>query len=142
MHRRYTKSLAINVVSAIMALMLLSGCILSSGLRQSTDIGDDAGNSVASFIGAEGSEQYSINVGQPNTRYTIILTVAVESGELYVDMIEGGSGTIAFSVQGRPDEQVTRTGTTATDARGMLYYRINARAARNGSYQILYQRTP
>lgn len=116
--------------------------MLSSGLRQSTDIGENAGNTVASFIGAEGSEQHSINVGQANARYTVILTVAIESGELYVDMIEGGSGTVAFSVQGRPDEQVTRTGTAATDARGMLYYRVNARGARKGSYQLLYQRVP
>ncbi len=121
---------------------LLTGCMVSSGLRQSMDIGDDAGNKVASFIGAEGSEQQTIAVGPTNTRYTLILTVAVESGELYIDVLDGASGTVAFTVQGRPDEQVTRTGTTVSDARGLLYYRVNARGARNGSYQLLYQRVP
>jgi hypothetical protein len=43
-------------------------------------------------------------------------------------------------VQSRPDEQITRRGDVLTDEQGRLHYRVIARGARNGAYQLLYQR--
>jgi hypothetical protein len=122
------------------SMLLLAGCMLASGQRASTDIRPDAGNTSVSFIGAEGSDAQFLEIGQPNTRFNVIVTAQVDTGDLQVDMLDGASGTVQLSVQARPDEQVTRSGSIVTDGRGQLHFRINARGARNGGYQILYQR--
>ncbi len=125
---------------AVGALLLLSSCMLSSGLRTTTDTRADAGNTSTSFVGAEGSEQQFLEIGSPNTRYNVIVTVEVQTGELTLEVLDGASGVVGLSVQARPDVQVTRSGSVVTDERGRLYYRVLTRGARDGSYQILYQR--
>jgi hypothetical protein len=66
--------------------------------------------------------------------------VRVQQGELRVEMLSP-TGAVALSIQGRPDEPVTKLGKVPTDNQGNLHYRIVARGARNGSIEVLYQPT-
>jgi hypothetical protein len=117
----------------------LTGCMLASGELRSLDAVSEAGNTSVSFLSAEGSEVGAINIGVASTTYEVITIVSVEQGELMVEIFDG-SGVPAYSVQGRPDQQITRSGQLSTNAEGELRFRVTARGARNGEYQILYRR--
>jgi hypothetical protein len=119
--------------------LLLSGCLLVSGERPSADTLADGGNISTSFIGAEGSAERSVDTGAAGSKLNAIVIVQAERGELRVELLNA-DGNVAFSVQSRPDEQVTRRGDVTTDAQGRLRYRVVAQGARNGGYQVLYQR--
>jgi hypothetical protein len=119
--------------------LLLSGCLLTSGERLSADTLADGGNISTSFIGAEGSDERSAETGAPGAKLNAIVIVQAERGGLRVELLNA-DGNVAFSVQSRPDEQVTRRGDVITDAQGRLRYRVIAQGARNGGYQVLYQR--
>jgi hypothetical protein len=120
--------------------LLLSACLLTSGERPSIDTLPDGGNISTTFVGAEGSSERSIDTGMARANLNAIVIVQAERGELRVELLNPDRNLV-FSVQRRPDEQVTRSGTVQTDDQGRLYYRVIARGARNGGYQVLYQRT-
>jgi hypothetical protein len=119
--------------------LLLSGCMLASGQRVSTDAGEQAGNHSTMFVSAEGAEVRSLSTGISGAELRVIIILEAEQGELRLDMLDA-NGAVALSAQSRPDEQVTRSGSVAVDAEGELRYRVSASGARNGGYQILYQR--
>lgn len=123
---------------AVVGGLLLSGCMLTSGERTSQDVGLQAGNRSATFVSAEGDELRSLEVGAPGAELQVIVILEAEQGELRLDVLDADSA-VALSAQSRPDEQVTRSGSVTTDAEGVLRYRVTARGARNGGYQILYQ---
>ena len=130
------------LVSLSFALaLLLSGCLLVSGERPSVDSSlPDRGNISTSFVSAEGDGERSVETDAAGAKLNAIVFVKAERGELRVELLNP-NGDVAFSVQSRPDEQVTRSGGVLTDSQGRLRYRVIARGARNGSYQVLYQRT-
>ncbi len=117
---------------------LLNGCMLSSGRQISADIQREAGNTRVSFLSAEGEDLVSLPVSTGFTNYEVISIVTVESGELQLDVYDG-SGVAAISIQGRPSQQVTRSAKLVTNEQGQLQYRVTARGARNGGFQILYR---
>ena len=119
--------------------LLLSGCLLTSGERPSTDALPDGGNVSSTFVGANGSAERAIETGANGTTMNAIVIVQAERGELRLELLNP-DGNVAFSVQARPDEQVTRRGDVLTDEQGRLRYRVIAQGARNGGYQVLYQR--
>jgi hypothetical protein len=119
--------------------LLLSGCLLVSGERASSDTLEDGGNISSSFVGADGITERTVDTGAPGSEINAIVIVQAERGELQVELINP-DGSIAFSVKGRPNEQVTRQGPVRTNDSGRMRYRVIARGARNGSYQVLYQR--
>jgi hypothetical protein len=126
-------------VAALLPLaLLLAGCMLTSGGRMTEDAGATAGNRSVSFVSAEGEEQLSLPTGAPGAPLRVIVILEAEQGELRLDVLDDQGG-VALSVQSRPDEQVTRSGGTTADSSGALRYRLAARGARNGGYQILYQ---
>ena len=119
--------------------LLLGGCMLMSGGRSSADTLPDGGNVSASFVGADGRDDQAVATGAPGAAFNTIVIVQAERGELQVELLNA-DGSVAFAVKGRPDEAVTRSGSVTTDAQGQLHYRVTATGARNGSYQLLYQR--
>src|SRR5262249_26132391 len=119
--------------------LLLSGCLLTSGERESMDTLPDSGNVNATFVGADGNGERTIETGANGANLNAIVIVQAERGELRIELLNP-DGNVAFSVQARPDEQVTRRGDVLTDAQGRLHYRVIAQGARNGGYQVLYQR--
>jgi hypothetical protein len=119
--------------------VLLSGCLLVSGERASADNLPDGGNVSSAFVGADGVAERAVETGATAATLNAIVIVQAERGELQVEVLNP-DGSIAFSVKGRPEEQVTRQGSAVTDDTGRLRYRVIARGARNGSYQLLYQR--
>jgi len=126
--------------SFVLALaLLLSGCLLTSGERPSTDALPDGGNVSSTFIGADGNGERTVETGANGATMNAIVIVQAERGELRLELLNP-DGNVAFSVQARPDEQVTRRGDVLTDEQGRLRYRIIAQGARNGGYQVLYQR--
>jgi hypothetical protein len=90
-------------------------------------------------VGAEGSDERSVETGAASATLNAIVIVEAERGELRVELLNR-DGNVAFAVQSRPDEQVTRRGDVLTDDQGRLRYRVIAQGARNGGYQVLYQR--
>lgn len=126
-------------VAALLGSTLISGCMLASGKRTSLDARPEAGNTQVSFLSAEGDELGSIAVGPTFTTYEVIVIIAIEQGELQLDVFDA-SGAPAISLKARPDQQVTRSANLASDERGNLRYRVTTRGARNGNYQILYRR--
>ena len=119
--------------------LLLGGCMLMSGGRSSADTLPDGGNVSASFVGADGRDDQAVATGAPGAAFNTIVIVQAERGELRLELLNP-DGNVAFSVQARPDEQVTRRGDVLTDEQGRLRYRVIAQGARNGGYQVLYQR--
>ena len=119
--------------------LLLSGCLLTSGERPSTDALPDGGNVSSTFVGADGSGERTVETGATGATMNAIVIVQAERGELRLELLNP-DGNVAFSVQARPDEQVTRRGDVLTDEQGRLRYRVIAQGARNGGYQVLYQR--
>lgn len=131
-------SIGYRVVALALCSLFLAGCLLTSGERTSADTQPTAGNVSASFVSAEGQSERSIDLGE-QARLTVIAVVSVAQGELRIEVLDT-NGSIALSVAGRPNEQVTKSGSVQTNPDGQLRYRIVARGARDGSYQLLYQR--
>jgi hypothetical protein len=119
--------------------LLLSGCLLTSGERPSMDALPDGGNVSTTFVGADGTGERTIETGANGATMNAIVIVQAERGELRLELLNP-DGNVAFSVQARPDEQVTRRGDVLTDEQGRLRYRVIAQGARSGGYQVLYQR--
>lgn len=120
--------------------LLLSGCMLMSGARTSSDVLPDGGNINATFVGADGRTEQTLDTGAPRVSMNAIAIVQAERGELQLELLNA-DGSVALAVKGRPDEAVSRSGTVTTDAQGRLRYRVSATGARNGSYQVFFQRT-
>jgi hypothetical protein len=120
-------------------VFMLSGCLLTSGERPSMDALPDGGNVSTTFVGATGNAERTIETGASGAIMNAIVIVQAERGELRIELLNP-DGNVAFSVQARPDEQVTRRGDVLTDDQGRLRYRVSAQGARNGGYQVLYQR--
>jgi hypothetical protein len=118
---------------------MLSSCLLTSGERPSMDALPDGGNVSSTFVGADGNAERTIETGANSATMNAIMIVQAERGELRLELLNP-DGNVAFSVQARPDEQVTRRGDVLTDEQGRLRYRVIAQGARNGGYQVLYQR--
>ena len=129
----------IRISFTLLCALLLSGCMLMSGGRTSADTLPDGGNVSASFVGADGRDEQAVETGAPRSAFNTIVIVEAARGELQVELLNG-DGSVAFAVKGRPDEAVTRSGSVTTDDVGQLRYRVTATGARNGSYQLLYQR--
>jgi hypothetical protein len=125
-------------VSLLCCALLLSGCLLVSGEQASSDTLPDGGNVSSSFVGADGVSERTIDTSALAATLNAIVIVQAERGELQVEVLNP-DGSVAFAVKGRPEEQVTRQGNAQTDDQGQLRYRVIARGARNGSYQLLYQ---
>ncbi|MEO7911945.1 MAG: hypothetical protein ABIV47_20060 [Roseiflexaceae bacterium] len=119
--------------------LMLSGCMLTSGERPSMDALADGGNVSSTFVGATGNAERTVETGANGATMNAIVIVQAERGELRLELLNP-DGNVAFSVQARPDEQVTRRGDVLTDEQGRLRYRVIAQGARNGGYQVLYQR--
>ena len=47
--------------------------------------------------------------------------------------------SVVLAIDAQPDESVTKSGNVPTDDQGNLRYRVVARGARNGSFQLLYE---
>jgi len=119
--------------------VLLGGCLLTSGERPSMDALPDGGNVSSTFVGADGNAERTVETGANGAIMNAIVIVQAERGELRLELLNP-DGNVAFAVQARPDEQVTRRGDVRTDAQGRLRYRVIAQGARKGGYQVLYQR--
>ncbi|WP_254150850.1 hypothetical protein [Candidatus Chloroploca mongolica] len=125
-------------LATTVALLLLTGCLLISGETTMIDLQDGSGNLLTTFVGAEGQQERTLDVGLPATELQVIVIVGVESGDLTLSLLQP-EGSVVFAVAARPDLQVTRSGSVRTNERGQLRYTVNAAAARNGSYQIFVQ---
>lgn len=123
----------------LLAMLLLPACMLVSGDRLSADVRPDSGNVTRTFLGAEGAEEYAIPIGSNAATLQTIVILELQQGEMRLEMLNAG-GSVAFAVQSRPGDQVSRTGVVRLDETGTLRYRIVTRGARDGRYQILYQR--
>ncbi|NOK58033.1 MAG: hypothetical protein GFH27_549287n337 [Chloroflexi bacterium AL-W] len=118
----------------------VSGCLLMAGQQQSSDFQEGAGNLSVAFVSAEGSQRRTIATEAPAPgELNVIVLMSVDRGDLRLDLLEP-DGSVAFSIEGSPEGQRSRSGTVSTDDQGRLHYRVVARNARNGSFQILYQR--
>src|SRR5215211_235952 len=97
--------------------LLLSGCMIMSGGRTSTDTLPDGGNVSASFVGADGRQEAAVETGAARAAFNTIVIVEAERGELQIELLNG-DGSVAFAVKGRPDEAVTRSGSVMTNENG------------------------
>lgn len=117
---------------------LLSGCLLVSGEQTTIDLLEGTGNVSTTFVSAEGAEERVVQVGDEAAELQVIAIISLESGDLQLDLIQP-DGSVAFAVSGRPDAQVTRSGPVRSDELGQVRYRVLARGARSGEYQIFFQ---
>jgi hypothetical protein len=117
---------------------LLGGCLLVSGEQTTIDLLAGSGNLSTAFVSAEGGAERLVQVGSGPAEVQVIAIVAVDSGDLQIDLLQP-DGAVAFAVAGRPDAQVTRSGRVRSDDQGQVRYRVSARGARAGSYQLFFQ---
>ncbi len=113
--------------------------MLISGEASVADTQGNGGNISTSFVSAEGQEERTFSVADGPVTVQVIAIVAVESGDLQLDILQP-DGALVFSIAGRPDNQITRSGQVQADEQGQVRYRVVARGARNGSYQLFFQR--
>jgi hypothetical protein len=113
--------------------------MLVSGDRLSADVRPASGNVTRTFLGAEGSEEQAVSIGGGAATLQTIVILELQQGEMRLEMLNAG-GSVAFAVQSRPGDQVSRAGAVRLDETGTLRYRVITRGARDGGYQILYQR--
>lgn len=116
----------------------LSSCMLTSGEQTLADSQPNGGNVSTTFVSADGETVRELTIGAGVSRLQVIAIVEVAQGELRIELLDA-DGAVVFAVQGRPNQQISRSGFVETDAKGVLRYRVVARGARNGSFQILYQ---
>lgn len=136
---RYSAFFRIGLCALLM--LLLQGCMLMSGTLSTTDTQPTGGNLNTTFVSAEGTREVWFPTGAPAARLNVISWVRVQQGELRIELLNP-DGAVAIAIQGRPDEQITRVGEVTTDNEGNLRYRVTARGARNGGYEVLYQIAP
>ncbi|MBC8161031.1 MAG: hypothetical protein H7Z42_07410 [Roseiflexaceae bacterium] len=122
----------------LLLALALSGCMLVSGELSSADTPAQGGNVSTSFVSAEGAETRVLATGEAG-ELDVITIVSADQGTLTVELLDP-AGSVIYAVSSRPSEPVTKTGRVPTDANGQLRYRVSATTARNGSFQILYQR--
>ncbi|OAN46524.1 hypothetical protein A6A03_12055 [Chloroflexus islandicus] len=115
--------------------VLLAGCLLISGEQTTVSLQGSAANILTTFVSAEGSDEYRVPALPANTEAQAIVMVAVESGDVQIDLIQP-DGAVSFALASRPGTQVTRSGPIRSDEQGQIRYRITARNARNGEIQI------
>lgn len=128
----------VSVVVLLFCLLALNACLLISGERTTTDRQGDSGNLSSEFVSAEGQSERTLKVADGAVTVQVIAILAVESGDLRLDILQP-DGAVVFSIESQPDEQVTRSSQVQTDAQGEIRYRVIARGARNGNYQLLFQ---
>lgn len=119
----------------VIAVLALTGCILISGETTTVDLVAGGGNLSTTFVSAEGETERILELGQPDLELQVIAMVEVTSGDLELALLQP-DGAVAFVVASRPDTQVTRSGWVRTDAAGRLRYRVSARGARDGAFQL------
>ncbi len=125
-------------IIALLLAPLLGGCLLVSGERTTIDLLAGSGNVSTTFVSAEGGEERTVQVGDGPAELQVIAIIGVELGDLQIDLLQP-DGAVAFAVAGRPDSQVTRSSRVRSDEAGVVRYRVSARGARNGEYQIFFQ---
>ncbi len=115
--------------------------MMTSGEQSSVDAQPAGGNFSTTFVSAEGEEVRTLATNGGAAPLNVTVIIEVEQGELRLEMLSP-EGVVVFAVQGRPGEQreVVRSGVIEANAQGELRYRLVARSARNGGYQVLYQR--
>lgn len=139
MARRLFRPKAAERPTLVVAMALfLTGCLLISGETATFDVGADGGNLSSVFVSAEGSEERIIELGRPDIEALVIVIVEVASGDLEITPLQP-DGSAAFVAASRPAMRVTRSGVVRTDAQGRIRYRISARGARDGAFQIFVQ---
>lgn len=141
MAKPFPGATAARCARAALCLLLagaLSGCLLISGEATTVDLQAGSGNLLTTFVGAEGREERTVEVGSPGAEVQVIAIVGVESGDLELAVV-APDGSVAFAVAARPDAQVTRSGSVLADETGSVRYTVSARGARNGSYQLFVQ---
>jgi hypothetical protein len=126
------------LLSALLLAPLLSGCLLVSGEQTTIDHLAGAGNVSTTFVSAEGGEQRTAQVSDHAAELQAIAIISLDTGDLQIDVLQP-DGSVAFAIAGRPDAQVTRSSPVRSDASGVVRYRVSARGARNGAYQIFFQ---
>ncbi|WP_322494629.1 hypothetical protein [Chloroflexus sp.] len=119
----------------IACTVLLASCMLISGEQTTVSLQGSAANILTTFVSAEGSDEYRVPALPANTEAQAIVMVAVESGDVQIDLIQP-DGAVSFVLASRPGTQVTRSGPIRSDEQGQIRYRITARNARNGEIQI------
>jgi hypothetical protein len=119
-------------------LLLLSGCLLVSGEQSASDPHPTGGNLSTSFVSAEGDELRTLATGAGPTVVNVILIVSVQQGVLRLEVLDP-KDSVVLAIDAQPDESVTKSGNVPTDDQGNLRYRVVARGARNGSFQLLYE---
>ncbi len=118
--------------------LLLAGCLQISGEATTIDLGPDGGNVSTSFVGAEGSAERTLALDRPGVAAQVIVMVEVRSGDLEVSLLQP-DGAVAFVTASRPGAQVTRSGVVRADEAGRIRYRVSARGARDGAFQVFVQ---
>lgn len=136
--RRGRSRLQPSWLAVLACVWLLSGCLLMSGETTTIDLQEGAGNVSTRFVSAEGTDLRNHQVAAAGVELQVIAIVAVESGDLALDLLDP-SGSVVFSVAARPGAQITRSGLVPADEQGRLRYRVTARGARDGNYQLFFQ---
>jgi hypothetical protein len=132
---------ALLIVLCSLFSVFLTGCLLMSGEQRTTDAQATGGNFNTTFVSAEGVQEQTFQTGAPSVTLNVITWVRIQQGELRLELLDP-NGAVVISIQGRPDEQITKVGEVPTDSEGNLRYRVITRGARNGGFEVLYQMTP
>lgn len=139
-HTRWPSLCSCGLVLAtgLLLAVLLSGCLLISGEQTRFTRQEGIGDLRTSFVSAEGETVRTIQVAEGPAAVQVMVIATIASGDLQLDLLQPDN-TVAFTVVVPANAQVTRTARVQASDQGYIRYRVAAREARDGSYQLLVQ---
>ncbi len=127
------------LAAGLLLAMLLSGCLLMSGEQTSFTRQEGISHLRTAFVSAEGETVRTIQVAEGPAAVQVVVIATLASGDLQLDLLHPDN-TVAFTVIVPSNTQVTRTARVQASDQGYIRYRVAAREARDGSYQLLMQK--
>ncbi len=121
----------------LLCLPWLTGCLLMSGPRETSDRVAEGGNVKVEFVSADGSEVRTIQGADGPATLAVTVFAQAEHGQLRIEVLDP-QGSQTLVLEGIPSQAVGQA-TVQTDAQGRFRYRVIATGAQRGGYEILFQ---
>lgn len=142
------RSLALGQLRLLIACIVLgpglAGCLLVAARTEEGTQTPSRGAQRVTFFSSDTngeSVEQVLELSTTAVRIQVTFMAKVESGELRIEVLNGETGEVAFTVEGTKQGS-TGVGIVRTTDVGDLRYRLRTTNARNGEYSISYVPPP
>jgi len=133
------------LIATVVLGPFLAGCLLiTARTEEATQTAPNDGSHKVTFYSSDtngAALEQSLDLDTTALRVQVTFNARVESGELHIEVLNGETGAVAFTVEGTK-EGSSGTGIVRTNDVGDLRFRLRTTNARNGEYSISYVPPP